>query len=293
MSDEEREPKATDALPVPPLQLQATGYKGSTFVSGRIALGPCEHVDKELVHLLAQMSQALYACAGALRTLSRSKENAAHALLQLLTASAAIAATEAEAATTLFSFDLCAPARVHVRSLGDLVRRFLLLLTHTDTAQKMFAASEASRLQLFKAAPKDHPARVAIEGAFAGDATTMEELERSVYSGDDQSALVFMTPFERRYFSKWNHADIIALVEAGQRLLKAGDDVRDTLVVDDIADFTIYRAGIFAVGILHAIKIKYGVQVDHLDKLTEAINARKSQFDAQAEALAKIAKENA
>jgi hypothetical protein len=80
-----------------------------------------------------------------------------------------------------------------------------------------------------------------------------------------------------RYFSKWNHADIIALVEAGSRLLSAGDEVRTTLVVDDIADFTIYRACIFAVGILHANKIIYCVSVDTLGATTEKVNSLRSK----------------
>ncbi len=204
------------------LRLQATGKTGcTTFVHGRIALGPCQNVDVSLVQLLARMAQSLYACAAALRTTARPSENARDALLQLLTASTAVAATEAETAATLLSFDLCVTARVHVRALGDLVRRFMLLANHRETAQRMFDASEASRLQLFRAAPEDHPARAAIEAAFEGDAKTMEQLERHAYEGDDQSALVFMSEFERRYFSKWSHADIIALIEAGQRLLSA------------------------------------------------------------------------
>jgi hypothetical protein len=271
---------SNEPLVVPPIRLHATGYGGSTSVRGRIAIGPCENVDAELVQLLARMAQCLYACAGAMRTVTGTSENASKALLELLTASTAIAATEAETAASLFSFDLSATARIHVRALGDLARRFLLLPTHKETARRMFDASEASRLQLFRAAPEKHPARVAVEAAFDGDATTMEQLERRAYDEDNQSTPIFMSAFERRYLSKWNHADIIALVEAGRRLLSASDDVRDKLVTDDIADFTIYRACIFALGILHAAKIKYGVGVDQLDELTQAINSRKAQFDA-------------
>lgn len=291
VSDEEA--SADEPLAVPPLRLQATGYAGSTAVTGRIALGPCENVDASLVQLLARMAQSLYACAGALRTIERPNENARNALLQLLTASTAIAASEAETAATLYSLDLCATARVHVRALGDLVRRFILLTEHREIAQRMFDASDASRLQLFRSAPQDHQARAAVEASFSGDATTMEQLERQAYDGDDQSALVFMSGFERRYFSKWNHADIVALVEAGQRLLSARDDVRHKLVIDDIADFTVYRACIFAVGILHSIKILYGVIIDQLDELSGQVNSFKPRFDAEAEALREVAQQNA
>lgn len=89
-----------EPLAIPPLRLNATGYSGPTGVTGRVALGPCEHVPADLVDLLARMAQVLYACSGALRSLNRPAENGRHALLQLLSASTAIAATEAETAAT-------------------------------------------------------------------------------------------------------------------------------------------------------------------------------------------------
>lgn len=272
-------------LSVPPLRLQATGYPGSTSITGRMALGPCDHVDPSLVQLMAQMAQALYASAGAMRTLPPSGDDERRALSDILTASVAIAATEAETVATLCSLDLCAPARIHARSLGDLARRFVLLPNHRDIARRMYDASDASRRQLFATAPADHPARLAIEAAFEGDATTMEQLERHAYDADDQSAALFITPFEARYLSKWNHADIIALVEAGQRLLGAGDNVRTTLVVDGGADFMLYRAGMAVFSILLAVKVLYGVEIqDRLDDFTARFNAFKGRFDAEADA---------
>lgn len=235
--------------------------------------------------LTHRMAQVLYASAGAMRTVQPSDGDERRALREILTASIAVAATEAETLATLCSLDLCTTARIHARSLGDLARRFALLPKHRDVAKRMYDASDASRRQLFATAPVDHPARLAIDAAFEGDATTMEQIERHAYDTDDQSAALFMTAFEARYWSKWNHADIIALVEAGQRLLGAGDNVRDTLVVDAGADFMLYRAGQAALSILFAVKLLYGVEIqDRLDDFTARLNAFKGRFDAEADA---------
>ncbi len=272
-------------LSVPPLRLQATGYASTSSITGRMALGPCEHVDPSLVQLMAQMAQVLYASAGAMRTLPPSGEDESRALRELLTASVAIAATEAETFATLCSLDLCATARIHARSLGDLARRFVLLPNHRDIAKRMYDASNASRRQLYATAPLDNPARLAIEAAFEGDATTMEQLERHAYDADDQSAELFMTAFEARYMSKWNHADIVALAEAGQRLLAAADNVRTTLVVDVGADAMLYRAVMAVLSILFVIRKLYGVEIqDRLDDFTARFNIFKASFDAEADA---------
>jgi hypothetical protein len=250
-----------------------------------MAIGPCEHVDAPLVQLVGQMAQSLYACAGALRTLISPADEERHALREILTASVAIAATEAEALVSLCSIDLCAPARIHARSLGDLARRFLLLPGHRDIAKQMYDAGDASRREMFRNAPADHPARVAIEATFQGDPVTMEILERRAYEADDQSSAVFMDRFEARYLSKWNHADIIALCEAGNRLLAAGDDVQRALGVDSSADFMLYRAGFYAYAILFTVKELYRAKIqEDLDDFLARLSSYKPRFDADAAA---------
>ncbi|MGZ5260347.1 MAG: hypothetical protein ACXWC0_22230, partial [Burkholderiales bacterium] len=214
--------------------------------------------------LLAEMAFALYACAAALRTAQRPPDDPMFALHEILTASVAIAATEAEALASLCSIDLCAPARINARALGELAKRVVLL--EPDLAKRMYDAADASRRQLFRTAPTGHWARGAIEAAFENfDETTMEKLERGAYARAT-SIRQLMDAFESRYYSKWNHADIIALAEAGERLLKAGEQVRTTIAVDPHADFLLYRASGWVRAILITVEALFGTNLgDRLD----------------------------
>lgn len=256
--------------------LKSTGYEGSSLAKGHIAVGPCDHVDPTLVRAYVEALQVLYAAVAAARTLPEAVDPKRNAIRQIIVASAAIAATEAEAQVTLCSFDLCAPARIHARALGDIARRCLLLPRHPDLALKMFESLEASRNELVMKIPEGHPARKAMEAVLddAGVAT-MEKLERGAYDEDDQTGGVFMGPFESKSLSKWNHADIVALADAGARLLAAGEAVRETLVVDSDADLGLHRGLGKVLAILHVMKTLFGVQIG--DKIDELI-ARHATF---------------
>jgi hypothetical protein len=267
--------------------LQSTGYEGSTFTKDRMAIGPCEHVDRSLVGLFGEATQALYAAVSAARTLKNPTDSERNALQQILVASAAIAATEAEAMVSLCSFALCAPAHIHARALGDIARRFLLLPKHPDVALKMYNSLEASRRELLRKVPEGHAARVAMEPFFdSADEVTMERIERRAYDGDDQSEGIFMSQYEARTLSKWNHADIIALADAGDRLLAAGERVRTSLVVDPDADLVIHRALGKVLAILYAMIALFGIQMkDRLDEFIRRHASFVERFREESEAL--------
>lgn len=252
-----------------------------------MAIGPCEHVDQSLVQLFAEAIQALYAAVSAARTLKKPPDVELYALQEILVASAAIAATEAEAVISLCSVDLCAPARIHARALGDIARRFLLLPNHPKIALQMYESLEASRKELLRKVPADHPARAALEPFFAAaDDVTMEKIERRAYEGDDQSEGVFMSTYEARMLSKWNHADIVALADAGDRLLTGDERVRTTLVVDPDADLMIHRALGNVLAILHAMIQLFGVSMhEQVDGLLRRHAAFTDRFRAENNAL--------
>jgi hypothetical protein len=42
-------------------ELKSTGYAGSTLTTDRMAIGPCEHVDKALIAVFVEAIQLLYA----------------------------------------------------------------------------------------------------------------------------------------------------------------------------------------------------------------------------------------
>jgi len=268
-------------------ELKSTGYTGSTLTRDRMAIGPCEHVDKALVAVFVEAIQLLYAAVSAARTLPPTDDPERNAIRQILVASAAIAATEAEALVTLCSFDLCAPARIHARALGDIARRGLLLPSHPDIALKMFESLEASRKELVRKIPKDHPARKAMEPLFDGAGSeTMQKIEQGAYDGDDQSAGIFMGPYESNALSKWNHADIVALADAGDRLLGAGERVRSTLAVDSDADLVLHRGLGKVLALLHVMVELFGVQIrERLDELIARHATFVDRFKAETEAL--------
>ena len=266
--------------------LQSTGYEGSTLTKDRMAIGPSEHVDAKLIQLFAEATQMLYAAVSAARTLPNDPDEKRNALQQILVASGAIAATEAEAMISLCSVDLCAPARIHARALGEIARRFLLLPKHPDIALQMYNSLEASRKELVAAVPKDHPVRKALDPHFAdADSLTMEKIERGAYDGDDQSGGVIRSRLEAKALSKWNHADIVALADAGDRLRAAGERVRTTLVVDSDADLLLHRALGNVLAILHAMRVLFAVDIrEALDRLIERHAAFVERFRAETEA---------
>jgi hypothetical protein len=270
-------------------ELQSTGYQGSTFTKDRMAIGPCDHVDPALVAVFTDAVQLLYAAVSAARTLPKASDPKRNAMRQILVASAAVAATEAEALVTLCSFDLCAPARIHARALGDIARRFLLLPNHPDVALKMFESLEASRKELLRKIPEDHPARKAMEPLFAdADSDTMQKIEHRAYEGDDQNAGILMGPYESKMLSKWNHADIVALADAGDRLLAAGERVRTTLVLDSDADLVLHRGLGKVLAILFVMVELFAVNIrEQVDELVQRHAVFVERFRSEGEALKK------
>jgi hypothetical protein len=277
----------SDAISKPIGLLKSTGYSGSTFTKDRMAIGPCDHVDTKLIAVFVDAVQRLYAAVAAARTLPENPGPERNALQQLLVASAAIAATEGEAIITLCSFGLCAPARIHGRALGDIARRCLLLPDRPDVALQMYASIEASRKELLKKVPEDHPARKALEPRFAEvDSKTMEQIAHRAYDEDDQDEGMFMGPYEAKMLSKWNHADIIALADAGTRLLAADERVRTTLVIDYDADLMIHRALGKVLAILHVMIEMFGVNLrTELNGLIERHAEFVPRFQAETAAL--------
>jgi hypothetical protein len=267
--------------------LQSTGYKGSTFTEDRMAIGPCEHVNAELIHVFQEAVALLWAAVSAARTLPNPEDPKQNALQQILVASCAIAASEAEALITLCSVDLCAPARIHARALGGIAQRLLLLPKHPDVALEMYSSLEASRKELVKKVPANHPARKLLEAFFAETGSaTMEKIERSAYDKDELDDSVFFSSYESKALSKWNHADIVALADTGDRLLAAGTRVRTAVVVDPEADLMIHRAQGNVLAILYAMETFFRVEIhDRLDELMRRHAQFVDRFRAANEAM--------
>lgn len=250
--------------------VESIAYEGFAFSKDRIAIGPCEHVDSRLIALFRDAVTLLYSAVADARALPTGDEER-DALQDLLVASAAIAATEAEAMISLCSVDLCAPARIHARALGDITRRFSLLSNHRDVEVEMYRALETARTELLESASDDRPSGNALEPlAVDAEAQAVERIERDAYDRDDQSEGVFMSAAEARMLNRWNHADVVALANAGDRLLAAGERVRASLVVDPDTDLLLHRAIGKALVILHIMAARFGLSIR--ERLDELIN---------------------
>jgi hypothetical protein len=248
--------------------VESIAYEGFAFSKDRVAIGPCEHVDSRLIALLRDVVTSLYSAVAGARALPTGDEER-DALQHLLVASAAIAATEAEAMISLCSVDLCAPARIHARALGDIARRFSLLSNHRDVEIDMYRALEAARAELLAGASNEWPGGNALEPlAVDAEAQAVERIERDAYDRDDQSEGIFMGAAEARMLTRWNHADVVALADAGDRLLAAGPRVRASLVVDRDTDLLLHRAIGKALVILHVMAARFGLSLrETLDEL--------------------------
>ncbi len=218
---------------------------GPHAIKGKVAIGPCAHVDAGMVALLSDAMKVLYGSVGAARGLPATTDPEKAAMREVVIATACLAATEAEALVTLTSLDLIGPARIHARALGDDARRVNIFYRRPDIASKVYASLDATRKQLAQKVEAGHEFRELADQFFA-DITgeTMEQIERKLQAdfGADDSLDHIMTPYERARWSKWAHGDVTAMAEAVTRLRAAGDDLRTAINVEDDATLVLHRA---------------------------------------------------
>lgn len=219
----------------------------------RLPVGPCAHVDPEIVRLLADATAVLYGAIEAARYLPDPKDEAKTKWRMILVATAALGASEAEAAMALASVDLLSTARIHIRALGDDARRVNVLFRNVDIAVSLYDSLDATRKHLGSKITAGHEVRLLVEEFFKDiDGPRMERIEQSLaaeFAAADDAAHI-MTSYERALWSKWAHGDVIAMAEVVSRLNAAAADLRTAINVDDEGDLALHRAVGFALTIL-------------------------------------------
>jgi hypothetical protein len=253
-SDSKLTPTDSGGLPTRRGPLKATGYEGDTLVNVQIPVGPFKPVDAEAMDLMRESIAILYAGVGAARTLKRSGDKEAIAFRDIIVSSAAIGATEADAFFLLASFGMLMPSHIHARSLGQIATRCRVLWKRKDLALQMAESLEASRKEVVNKVPDAHPVRRLMARLYeAVTGKTMETIERAAYTKAEKSQSFAQDALEVKVMSKWNHADITALADAGCRLLGAGANVQIALNYDPTFERTFHRAFSHVVSIIVAL----------------------------------------
>jgi hypothetical protein len=256
---------------------QLTNSSKDTYAEAKIALGPSVGINVDFIHLLRDISLMLYGYVAAARTLPNRSDKTRHAVEQVQFSSAALAAAEAEAIATMVSFGLCGPARVHVRTLGEIARRCSLIAVKPDLGAQFYDSLEPSRRQLADSVPANHFVKPMLAEIF-GDAAgpSMEKIERAAadeFADLDRYAYI-ISAYERKDYSKWAHGDIVALADVADRVQAAGKEINNAICRDRFPEMMLHRSAQFGLLILSVLSdhgIGTRAEVEDLNARCEAL----------------------
>jgi hypothetical protein len=178
--------------------------------------------------LLADVLVMLYCAVGSAQPIARPIDAERDAVHQMVVASAALAASEADAYLTLVSAGLESPASVHLRSLAETVRRLVICRKHPDLALELYRTAEPTWLKLVEPL---HMPNVPLPRKGDKDMQAVEgtgpfvEAKREV-----QDECHILDDTEWKNWSKRSHGDISALVDVSQKLSTRDEDVRTAIV---------------------------------------------------------------
>jgi hypothetical protein len=207
-------------------RIRKWGCTGVTVpaLAGAYTVPPEGNGDRDRRELLAGLFVALYSAVGSAQAMPRPGDPERNAVHQMVVASAAFAASEAESYLTLVTAGLEAPASVHLRALAETVRRLVICRGDPALALRLYETAEVEWLQ--RMAPLNLPN---VPAPPKGK-KTMRDVERtaefSKAKADVQAAYHVLDDVEWAMWSKRTHGDIYALVDVSQKLSARGTDVR-------------------------------------------------------------------
>ena len=198
-------------------------------VIGGYTMPPGINGDRDRRELLAQILAVLYSCVGSAQR-AEAEDEAQHAVQQLVIASAALAAGEADAFLTLIASGLEGPACIHLRALGELAVRIVLCREHRDLALELYRSWAPSweKLVLKQIPVAD------LQAALQKGAKDMRAIEDSARFKQAKKAIVardhLLNDIEWTMWSKRAHGDIYALVQVSVNLAQRTEDVRTPII---------------------------------------------------------------
>ncbi len=183
----------------------------------------------------------------------------------------AIASAEGEALLTLATMGLPSTARIHLRSLGECDLRLRAYRADKQLALRVYRSLVASQRDVARFIDDDAIA-VALEQVMAQavEASTDRKLTDRLINADAQDT-VTIRKHEWHGWSKWSHADIVALGEVANRLNNTpAAPLQRTIMDDGKALFMLARATQVSLSIMVSM-LKIGIDVR---PLFEDINQR-------------------
>lgn len=196
-----------------------TGGEKPVSLNVEIAVGPVRP-SPDPVAILSYAIRALVATIAAGRSKASSADPKECAIEQLTLATAALAAVEAQALLAIVTLGLPAAARVHLRSLGDCALRSRIFREDPSLAQNVYQSLVATQRDLAKhLTDQSDPtiARLDEQMAMAVQDKTDLKLTNKILEETKKTGKV-MTKLEFAAWSKWSHADIVALAEVATRI---------------------------------------------------------------------------
>lgn len=195
-----------------------------------------------------------------------------HAVQQLVIASAAIAASEADAFLTLVSAGLEHPAEIHLRSIGENARRAVMCRECPTLAKELYDSAEPSWRAIASSLP--------VPNAPAFDKkteTVMRNLENQPRFQEAREKVMkkaaLLSPFLWSMWSKRSHGDIFSLIQVARKLTMRGPDVRQA--VNSVGPFDLNLAVMLqsATGFTIAMLVAIGkqFQIDAVDEVNNVI----------------------
>lgn len=250
-------------------ELLATNPNATNRVAVNIpACGPIrDDTIGQVLKLLADLTAELYGSVAAARTAQRKGADVDYRLETILS-SCGIAATEAEAVFALGSGRLFRTAQIHIRALGEIARRCIVLFSEPGFAKALFDSLQHSRKSLVEKVPAGHPVReFTLRFLPKQKAPTMRTLEsdaKALFKKHDAAETV--SAYELEAWSKWQHGDIVALADAADEIRESGENLQAALNGSNNRDplALIHRACRFVIHLLFVLSW-FGVKDQKLD----------------------------
>ncbi len=235
--------------------------------------------DQRLAEVFGQCITALLSAIRYARAQPTSTDPQECALQQLTIATGAIAAAEAEAVLTLVTAGVSSAARIHLRALGECDLRLRAYRADTAFALRVYRSLVASQREAAR-----HLDDVQVQGKLdelfqrASETATDRRLTGALLNDAQQEAAI-LEKHEWHGWSKWSHAEIIALGEVANRIAQRPDWPIQRAITDDGKWlFCLSRGMSFLLAILVAFQ-RLGVDVVPLfDDFNERFKAIANEY---------------
>lgn len=272
-------------------ELRATNPEAPTQIN--VAIPQCGPLGTDsvgqLVQLLRDFTAALYGAVAAARTI-KTKDGKVNHSLETIISSGAIAATQAEAMVILCSAKCHRVAEIHLRALGEIARRVIVIYREPAFAKAVYESLQQSRRALVEKVPEGHPIRDFVLKFFPQtQAATMRGLERKsdeLFKKHEEGGTLLL--YESEAWSKWQHGDIVALADAADAVRESGTRLQEALHCskNDHVEL-LHRACGFAITLLYVFSW-LGVEGVDLDGYLKRFASFSAEIKAKTDALKKI-----